>query len=369
VSHPACLPPAPGEAAPRYEAYLTLCPAGDVRHALEEQRLELLETFGGLGEEEGALAYAHGKWSVAQLLGHLADAEQLFLERALRAARGDAAPQPAWEEDDYAAAWRPRLEPALARLLEQRRLGAAFFAELPGEAWTRPGSVEGRAYTPRVLARLLVGHAAHHLGVFRERYLPLLPHWRPRRLEARAAPGLLLRQAELGDLGELLTLARAERARLAPWLGWAAGEIAAADTRAFLLAARELWLRRGLPTLALRTEAGLAGMCGLHPVDGRCAHIGYWLAAAAEGRGLARAAARWLTRHAFEELGLERVEIRCAVENRRSRGVPEALGFRLEGVMRGAQRLPAGVLDLALYAVTAADWPVLREAWERTDLG
>lgn len=363
MTHPACQPPAQGEAAPGYAPYLSHCPAGDVRRLLQEQRLDLMEMLAGLDNSSGRTAYAPGKWSVAQLVGHLADAEQVFLERALRAARGDASPQPGFSEELFAAAWQPALDRALTRLLEQRRHTAAFFAELPGEAWTRPGSVEGRVYTPRVLARVTVGHTAHHLSVFRERYLPVLPEWRPRRLEVEPLPGLRLRQAALEDLAEVLAATRAERARLAPWLGWAAGEIAEEDTRAFLLAARELWLRRALPTLTLRTTEGLAGMCGLNPLEGRAAHIGYWLTAAAEGRGLARAAVRWLARHAFEALDLDRVEIRCAVGNTRSRALPEALGFRLEGVMRASQRLPPGTQDLALYAVTAADWPP-RVAWE-----
>lgn len=360
--HPACGKPQPGEVPSAYGQYLAELGDGDLRRILEEQRLLVLEELGHLDEEAGAHRYAPGKWSVAQVAGHLADTEQIFLERALRAARGDDGPQPAFDEDRYASAWVPGLEAERTRWLEQRRAAASFFSGLPEDAWLRRGRVEDRSYTVRALGWILAAHVSHHLRVLAERYRPGLP---PRRgaLEAEPRPGLRLRQVGPGDLDELYALSSAEWPRLREWLDWAVGEPAPEATWRFLTDAREDWLRRGTPNLAIRTAEGLAGMIGLNPLGGRAAHIGYWLTAAAEGRGLVRESARWLTAHSFDELGLDRVEIRCATGNHRSRAVPEALGFPLEGVLRGAQHLPRGRLDLALYAVTAADWPVLRDAW------
>jgi ribosomal-protein-serine acetyltransferase len=51
-----------------------------------------------------------------------------------------------------------------------------------------------------------------------------------------------------------------------------------------------------------------------------------------------------------------RVEIRADVENRRSRAIPERLGFELEGVLRQAQRLGETYRDQVVYAVLARDW-------------
>jgi ribosomal-protein-serine acetyltransferase len=60
--------------------------------------------------------------------------------------------------------------------------------------------------------------------------------------------------------------------------------------------------------------------------------------------------------HAFGVWRLERVEIQAAVENRRSRAVPERLGFREEGVRSQAERHGDHFVDLVLYAMLAADW-------------
>ena len=53
---------------------------------------------------------------------------------------------------------------------------------------------------------------------------------------------------------------------------------------------------------------------------------------------------------------LNRVEIRAAPENRRSRAIPERLGFTEEGTLRQAERVGERYLDSAVYAMLAEDW-------------
>jgi ribosomal-protein-serine acetyltransferase len=66
---------------------------------------------------------------------------------------------------------------------------------------------------------------------------------------------------------------------------------------------------------------------------------------------------RALVEHALLGWGLNRVEIRAAPENRRSRAVPERLGFRQEGVLREAERVGDRYLDSVVYGVLASAWP------------
>lgn len=108
-----------------------------------------------------------------------------------------------------------------------------------------------------------------------------------------------------------------------------------------------------------RSDA-LAGLAGLQDIDWnrRQASIGYWLGERFEGRGLVSAAVRALLGHGFADLGLERIEIACARENRRSRAVPERLGFRTEGVRPGAERLGDRLVDHVVYALRRKDWLV-----------
>ncbi|MEU4161089.1 GNAT family protein [Actinoplanes sp. NPDC026670] len=92
-------------------------------------------------------------------------------------------------------------------------------------------------------------------------------------------------------------------------------------------------------------------------IDGAAgnAEVGFWIDAAAEGRGVVRRALGAVLDHAFDELGLYRVEMRTLTTNDRSRRLAERLGFALEGVLRGGIRFPDGYRDVAVYALLAGD--------------
>ena len=75
-----------------------------------------------------------------------------------------------------------------------------------------------------------------------------------------------------------------------------------------------------------------------------------------EGKGLATNACRALVDHAFEELGLNRVSIACATENKRSCAIPERLSFQREGIQRQAEWLYDHFVDHVVYAALASEW-------------
>jgi RimJ/RimL family protein N-acetyltransferase len=78
---------------------------------------------------------------------------------------------------------------------------------------------------------------------------------------------------------------------------------------------------------------GWAGIVELDLEHGQ-GEIGYLVAPAARGRGIAPRAVALLTRWGFDELGLERLELRIDPENVPSGKVAERAGYRLEGVLR-----------------------------------
>jgi ribosomal-protein-serine acetyltransferase len=162
-----------------------------------------------------------------------------------------------------------------------------------------------------------------------------------------------LRLLEEPDAGVLHRLIEANRDHLARWLPWAAGQTAA-DTLEFVRRARaQLAANDGFQLAVVRDEE-IVGVVGYHGVDwtNRTTSIGYWLAEDAQGSGTMTQAVGWLTEHALSGWGLGRVEIRAAVRNRRSRAIPERLGFAEEAVLRAAERVGGVNLDLAVYSVT-----------------
>jgi len=83
--------------------------------------------------------------------------------------------------------------------------------------------------------------------------------------------------------------------------------------------------------------------------------IGYWLAESAQGRGIMTRAVAAMVGQALGPWGFERVEIRVAGENARSRAIPERLGFRLEGELRAGHRVGGAVHEEMIYGLLADD--------------
>jgi ribosomal-protein-serine acetyltransferase len=167
-----------------------------------------------------------------------------------------------------------------------------------------------------------------------------------------------LRALEDADAEALYALIDRDREQLSPWLPWAA-EQALSNTRDFIAAAHRQEDEGNGFQVALLHDGAIAGVVGFHAVSWahRSASLGYWLAADRQGRGLMTTAVRRLVDHAIFEWALHRIEIRAAVGNRRSRAIPERLGFVQEGVLRQAELVQGRYLDLVVYSMLAPDWP------------
>jgi RimJ/RimL family protein N-acetyltransferase len=90
-------------------------------------------------------------------------------------------------------------------------------------------------------------------------------------------------------------------------------------------------------------------------VEGRQAEAGYIVAPSARGRGVAVRALVLLTEWAFEELALERIELRITPENAASIKVAERAGYVREGVLRSVHFKQGQRTDLVLYARLKSD--------------
>lgn len=106
--------------------------------------------------------------------------------------------------------------------------------------------------------------------------------------------------------------------------------------------------------------------------EGLCAvEVGFtWLAASAQGTGLNTEAKYLLFRHAFEQWGVARVDLKTDARNGRSRAAIERVGARFEGVLRNwsaswAPGEQGSLRDSAIFSVTAQEWPEVRAGLER----
>ncbi len=159
--------------AEHYGNYVSQAGEEDIVSALAaqlEQTLSLLRRVPG--DREG-YRYAPEKWTIRQVVGHIADAERVFAYRALTFARGDANALPGFDEN----AWMThctfgtrRLADLLEEFAHLRRANVMMLRHLPQDAWLRRGTARGMGITVRALAHVMLGHERHHLKVLRERY-------------------------------------------------------------------------------------------------------------------------------------------------------------------------------------------------------
>lgn len=121
----------------------------------------------------------------------------------------------------------------------------------------------------------------------------------------------------------------------------------------------------GVPFLQRDPKTGQAiGSTSLfdHDAKNRMAEVGHtWLASTYRGSGVNLEAKRLLFAHAFDDLGLNRVQLKCDARNTRSRAAILRIGATFEGVLRAHRVLPDGhVRDTAMYSVTRHEWPMVR---------
>ena len=166
-----------------------------------------------------------------------------------------------------------------------------------------------------------------------------------------------LRRLEESDADELYRLIDANRAYLAAWMPWAGAQTREGTLEFIRMTRRQEASNDGFQA-ALVSEGRIVGIVGFHNVNWphRSTTIGYWLDEGHQGSGLMTLAVRELVDHAFRVWELHRVEIQAAVDNHRSRAIPERLGFREEGVRREAELIGDRYNDLAVYAILAPEW-------------
>lgn len=166
--------PDPSEYPPYYGRYIDQVPDGDLLEMLAAQSRETVSVLGPLTHAQGDFAYAPGKWTLKEVVGHLSDAERVFSYRALRFARGDRTPLPSFEQNDWvpeSGAAQRTLADLAAEYADVRRATVDLFTHLPPGAGLRKGVASGHEINVRSLGWIIAGHERHHMKIIREKYL------------------------------------------------------------------------------------------------------------------------------------------------------------------------------------------------------
>ena len=155
-----------------FRKYVSLVPEDAILDVLESQ-IAVIDALPGQAGTKETFAYAPGKWSVRELLGHVGDGERVFGYRALTFSRFDAVSLPGFDE----VTWTPHGHFAAAPLraladefVALRRANLQMLRRLDEPQWRAGGQGDGKPITVRALAYVMAGHVRHHLQVLRDRY-------------------------------------------------------------------------------------------------------------------------------------------------------------------------------------------------------
>ena len=173
----AIAPPAADEYAEFHRGYIAAVEGEADGLAVLERQRAAIETFRGLTAGQAAHRYADGKWSVKQVIGHLADGERVVSYRLLRIARGDKTALAGFDENLYVAnanADTRELGDLVSELAVVRDATIALVRSLEPRMLTERGTVNNWSLSARGLVFIIAGHFAHHMNLFRDRYqLPI----------------------------------------------------------------------------------------------------------------------------------------------------------------------------------------------------
>ncbi|HEX8030120.1 MAG TPA: DinB family protein [Vicinamibacterales bacterium] len=164
--------PDASEFASFYAGYIGKVPDSGPVGLLSDQ-INQLETLRSLPEDQGQHRYADGKWTVKEVIGHIADAERVFTYRLTRIARGDKTPLAGFDENAWAETAPHRRRPMAAvvdELLAIRRSTLALIDSLDETTVGNVGVANNNAVSARAICWILAGHTRHHLDILAERY-------------------------------------------------------------------------------------------------------------------------------------------------------------------------------------------------------
>ena len=174
----------------------------------------------------------------------------------------------------------------------------------------------------------------------------------------RVKDNLIMRTLVSSDAKEVFTVIDENRQYLREYLPWVDNTQSYKDTEKVIGEWQTDLENKYDYVFGIYLENKYIGNIGLHDINphNNRGMIGYWLAEKYQGNGIITACVKSLTNFGIYELDLNRIYILCAVGNKKSRAVPERLGYIQEGIMQEAECLYGVYHDLVIYGVVRKNW-------------
>ncbi|CEN35617.1 GNAT family N-acetyltransferase [Capnocytophaga cynodegmi] len=169
---------------------------------------------------------------------------------------------------------------------------------------------------------------------------------------------LYLELVQLSDAETIFNTIDTQRKYLGEWLPFVSFIKNVADEENFIKSALETMEQAKEYIFCIRKEGNFVGLISFIKTDklNQKTEIGYWISETYQKQGIATQATKRICEFAFTEMGMNRVQIRCAVGNLPSKNIPKRLGFTFEGIERQGERVSEGVFrDLEVYSILKSE--------------
>jgi len=176
--------------------------------------------------------------------------------------------------------------------------------------------------------------------------------------EIQIDESLCLKRLRLESAGTIYHSISENREHLRSWLPFVDDTKKLSDTEIFLKSVLNSTCPKKDLIYEIWYERAFAGLIALKEIDAwnKKTELGYWITSRFEGKGLITKSCRELIDLSFNQLGLNRIQLKAAVGNARSCMVAERLNFRVEGIERQGERHHNKYFDLITYGLLKRDW-------------
>ena len=175
------------------------------------------------------------------------------------------------------------------------------------------------------------------------------------RIEIIVDKDIHLKIIEIEDAESIFNTINNERKYLEEWLPFVEDTRDISYTKAFI--ENSTAANSSNFTFTISYHNHFAGVIGFKDTDfdNKKTEIGYWLSESFQHKGIITRSCKALINYAFDKMDMNRIQIKAAEENQKSRNVAERLGFTCEGIERDGELHSRGFVDLVIYSLLKAE--------------
>ena len=169
----------------------------------------------------------------------------------------------------------------------------------------------------------------------------------------RVTESIILKQIDLSDANEIFRTIDSQRKYLGKWLPFVAITKEIGDTEKFIQSILDTPEEKREYVFIIHFYGKFVGLIGFKDTDklNKKTELGYWLSESYQKKGIMTESLKSVIKFAYDELDINRIQIKCAVGNIPSKSIPKKLHFKFEGIERDGELLTGNrFTDLEVYS-------------------